>query len=309
MKHSVILKKAICLLLCVSTVFLFASCSKSGNSEAETETETQAVTTVQLRDKVKADGFLPSMMPEGFPDTLPMGITCKTQAKYFADEETYGYKTDFYRLRLSGDATAFSSLSTVLRGNGWVGGCEEYESDSKGSANEQTAGRLQGYWSNKKYICLIAECDYNEESTEYTVSLDVYENSFVFPESVEKYFPAFNAPNLGDAEILVFTKNGKPIKEYSSIDSYKWRCDCNRKSFFVGIDFNTFDKYVTALSDAGFILTQSDRSDDHGDFCIIQASKVVNGKTYYAIFTYVDYLKTVSCEYMNDLDFFNKYDV
>ena len=306
MKHSNLFKKTICILLCVMTVFLFVSCSDKTTETAETTTA--EITTVQLRDKIKADGFLPSMLPGNFPDMLPQGITCKTQSQYFADEETYGYKTDFFRLRLTGGSASFSDLSTILRAKGWVGGCEVYTPDEKES-KEDGKSYLQGYWSNKKYICAISECDYDEDSLAYTVSLDIYENTFVFPENVAEYFPAFNAPNIGEANISVFTKNGKEVKDYDSIGSYKWRCDCNGEAFFVGVDFNTFDEYVTALSDAGFKLTQNDYTNDHGDYCIIQAEKVAGGKTYYAYFTYVDYLKTVSCAYMNDLDFFNKYDV
>lgn len=310
MKNSGLSKRIICLLLCVSTVFLFASCSK-GSEPATQAAETTAaeVTTVQLRDKIKADGYLASMLPEGFPATLPQGITCKTQAKYFADEKTYGYKTDFFRLRLVGDGTSFATLSTVLLGGGWTGGCEVYEPDDKENNDDSSKTFLQGYWSNKKYICAVTECDYDEEKLLFTVSLDIFENTFVFPENVAEYFPAFNAPNIGEAKISVFTKNGKEVKDYDSIGSYKWRCDCNGDAFFVGIDFKTFDEYVTALSDAGFKLSQSDGSNDHGNYCTIQAEKVVGGKTYFAYFTYVDYLKTVSCAYMNDLDFFNKYNI
>ena len=310
MKHSIILKKTICILLCLSTVFLFVSCSENKEAVTETtETTTAEITTVELRDKIKANGFFPEMLPDSFPDSLPAGILCKSQARYFADEETYGYKVDFYRLRLSGDSSSFDVLNTLLRGKGWVGDCEVYTPDEDGETGEDETNRIQGYWSDRKNICKIAECDYDEESMQYTVSLDIYESYFEFPEEVAKYFPVFNAPNTGSATVSVFTKNGKEVKNYGSIDSYKWRCDCNGDAFFAGVDFNTFDEYVSALEKEGFILSEKEGSNEHGDYCTIEAKKVIGGKTYYAYFFYVDYLKTVSCAYLNDLDFFNKYDV
>ncbi len=315
MKHKRFFKRISCFLLSIITVFLFVSCSKKeGGEAAQTETTVPEITTVELRDKVKADGFLPGMLPESFPDSLPAGIVCKSQAKYFADEETYGYAVDFFRLRLSGNPSSFYTLDTLLRGKGWKGGCAEYTPENE---NDET-DRIQGYWSDGTLICKISESDYDEESQQYTVSLDIYEDYFEFPEDVAKYFPVFNAPNIGSGKLSVFTKNGKELKggelaeelgNIGSVDSYKWRYDCNGEAFFAGVDFYMFDEYVSALEKEGFVLSEKEGSNDHGDYCTIEAKKVIGGKTYYAYFFYVDYLKTVSCAYMNDLDFFNKYDV
>lgn len=310
MKHIALLIRTTCLLLCAATAVLFASCSKNTGGEKETTQTTEApVTTVQLRDKIKADVFLPEMLPDSFPDSLPAGLLCKSQAKYFADEATYGYKVDFFRLRLKGDSASFGALNTLLKSKGWTGGCEVYTPEEEGRTGEDETNRIQGYWSDRKYICIISESDYDEENMQYTVSLDIYENYFEFPDEVAKYFPVFNAPNIGSATVSVFTKNGKEVKNFSSIDSYKWRCDCNGEAVFAGVTFFMFDEYVSALEKEGFILSEKEGSNDHGNYCTIEAKKIIGGKTYYAYFFYVDYLKTVSCAYMNDLDFFNKYAV
>ncbi len=306
----------LCLVMSVATVFLFASCTKKDEEVTAKETATQQVTTVQLRDKIKADGFLPEMLPDGFPDFLPEGITCKSQAKYFADEKTYGYPVDFYRLRLVGASYPFDVLGTIFRGRGWSGGSAVYTDD--GEDGEQGTSSIQGYWSNGKYICKITESEFDADTQQFTVSLDVYEDYFDFPADVEKYFPAFDAPNIGTARFSVFNNDGKELKggelaqelgNIGTIDSYKWRCDCNGDSLFAGVEFSVFDGYVSALADAGFALTETEGSNEQGNYCTIEAKKVIDGKTYYAYFTYVEYLKTVSCAYMNDLDFFNKYDV
>ncbi|MBR3439706.1 MAG: hypothetical protein IKH13_09425 [Clostridia bacterium] len=310
MKHKRFFKRIFCFLLSIITVFLFVSCSKKeGGEAAQTETTVPEITTVELRDKVKADGFLPEMLPETFPESLPAGITCKSQAKYFADEETYGYKVDFFRLRLSGDSTSFYSLDTLLRGKGWIGGCAVYTPEDEEKSGEDETNTIQGYWSDRKYICQISESDYDEDNQQYTISRDIYEDYFEFPEEVAKYFPVFNAPNIGSGKLSVFTKNGREVKDYGSIDSYKWRYDCNGEAFFAGVDFYMFDEYVSALEKEGFVLSEKEGSNDHGDYCTIEAKKVIGGKTYYAYFFYVDYLKTVSCAYLNDLDFFNKYNI
>ncbi len=307
MKRCDYFKRVFSFILCVLIAFFSTSCSKKGSSETETQgTTVQEITTVQLSDKIKANGFMPEMMPAGFPDKLPAAITCKTQSRFFADEETYGYKTDFIRLRLAGDFSAFNELNILLRGKGWTGGCEEYsEEEQTGEENNGQNRWIQGYWSNREYICAFSECDYDSEKLIYTVSLDVYENIFEFPPEVAKHFPAFNAPSLGQCKISVYKNNGTEVTDYGNIDSYKWICNCNENAFFVGVDFNMFDEYVTELADAGFILSEKEGSNEHGGFCTIEAKKVSGGKTYYAYLTYVDYLKTVSGAYMNDLDFFN----
>ena len=298
MKKSII-KKAICLVL-PAALLVCASCKKSAELKTTvTQAVTETPTTEQFSDKIKANGFMPSLLPEGFPDELPSGLTCKTQSHYFADEKTYGYKTDFIRLRLAGDSSVLSQFSESLNAFGWTGGIAFHSEEETGDK-----ASVEGYWSNGKYICSISQTDFNIETSEYTVSFDVFQCVCKFDENVAKFFPALDAPLLGEGKLEIIGADGEKVTDPALMEECDWQCIYSSGNAFAGVKFETLDAYFTALTEAGFTLTQTDGTNENGSFCVMDAQKTVGDRTYYAQFVYAQYLQAVTAMFTNNPSFF-----
>lgn len=301
------MKKLMCAVL-AGLMLLTAGCS--GGEPAETtqaaveEITTEAPTTYKFEDKIKANGFMPDMLPDTFPSFLPDGITCYTETLYYEDADTYDYKSDFVRLRLEGSASAFESLNSLMIAKGWTGGRIDITPDELGTES----GSIQGIWSNGEYIAMISECEAHDEdfNPTYLVSLDVIENKFEFPEELTPFFPAFDAACAGEGNLMVYNKDGSIAENYGSINNCMWYRSFTGSNQFAGVQFEQLDNYVVALSEAGFKLTQSEQTNDHGNICTLTCSKEIDGKMYYCELTYIEYLHTVVAVYANDHEFFTQ---
>lgn len=306
------MKRTVSLALVILTVFSLFSCSRANEGEATPAISTAEAsalppTTLVTDEKIKADGFLPELLPDSFVSSLPEGMTAITTTYYYRDEAQFGYSCDFTRIRLTCDSASATQLSNMLKAKQWPGGCVTYKKDDDSAGNAK-ADWIEGYWSNGEYCAVISESGYTEGALNgqpFTLSLDVIENNFEFPSELAEYFPAFEGNCVNTGEITVKTKGGKTVEAYDSLDGYNWRWDFGGTAPFSGVSFGALDRYLIELENAGFKGTYNDYENDYGNYVIINSQKTVDGVTYTAVMVYIYYLNTLTLHFTNNLDVFS----
>lgn len=300
------MKRFICVLLCLCTLFSLCSCSGSNGGEAEissTQPTSTTGTQAEQEDNVTARdvGFAPNLLPAVFPDLSDFEVI---STSVINAEDDYGYEGEFYRIQLTATADQILLLNGKLLSNGWFGSAIMYDKEDFGG--QVMFDLPEGFWQNGEHLALISKFDADTTDFElkYLLYLDIIKADFGLPDEITEFFPDINAAHIGAGTVSIYDINGRPRNFSSGFNKHNWRWDFLQGAAFCSVSGIMFDEYVQALKDAGFSVSTSDNTDKYGSYTMVAADKKQGSKNYTVSLIYFRYIYTLQASFTNNAEFF-----
>lgn len=297
------MKKPLTVLLALSMAVVMAACSTidTGNGTGgKTDNNTSAdeeVKTDEEGNKIWDMSILPigfAEMPEG---TLPEKLTV-----YEEYEDTYtGYKGTLFKLDFRTDFGQLDDFNEQMKANGWLGGLIMPDDENE---------FITGKWTNDDWYATIAKGyadDSEDDGLKYTVKMEIYRSSRVFPEDILSYFPEFNKFTVVTNDYVGYDAGEeKYYYEYKGkLDDY-WCWYFTGSGAFAGVTDNDVEDYIKALEKENFNIYRY--PDGGGENMRVEAEKIVNGGKE-TVTVYMDLnreLSIMEATYTNNMEYFKQ---
>ena len=297
------MKKPLTVLLALSTAVVMAACSTIDTGKG-TGGKTDNNTSANEELKTEEEGnkiWDMKILPIDFAE-MPEGVLPEKLTVYEEYEDTYtGYKGTLFKLDFRADFGQLDDFNEQMKAKGWLGGLIMPDNENE---------FITGKWANDDWYATIAKGyadDSEDDGLKYTVKMEIYRSSRVFPEDILLYFPEFN-------KFTVVTNDyvGYDVGEEKYYYEYKGKLDdfwCwyfTGSGAFAGVTDDDVEDYIKALEKENFKIYRY--PDGGGENMRVEAEKIVNeGKE--TVTVYMDLnreLSTMEATYTNNMEYFKQ---